>query len=36
MVIGSNGDVECSWEFDLRELTATSAQSMGFIMTLAK
>lgn len=29
-------NVEWNWEFDLRELTATSAQSVGFIMTLAK
>lgn len=29
-------DVEWNWEFDLGELTATSAQSVGFIMTFAK
>ncbi len=29
-------DVDWNWEVDLRELTATSAQSVGFIMTLAK
>lgn len=29
-------DVEWNWEAGLRELTATSAQSVGFIMALAK